>query len=46
MGTTYTLMGYLQKTGTSTVYNRFDFWLNPTAQEMATLTGAARVTGW
>ena len=40
VGTTYTLMGYLQKTGTSTVYNRFDFWLNPTAQEMATLTGA------
>lgn len=40
VGTTYTLMGYLQKTGTSTVYNRFDFWLNPTAQEMATLTGS------
>lgn len=40
VGTTYTLMGYLQKTGTSAVYNRFDFWLNPTAQEMATLTGA------
>lgn len=40
VGTTYTLMGYLQKTGSSTVYNRFDFWLNPTAQEMATLTGA------
>lgn len=40
VGTTYTLMGYLQKTGPSNVYNRFDFWLNPTAHEMATLTGA------
>lgn len=39
MGTSYTLMGHLQKTGTSTFYNRFDFWLNPTTEEMATLTG-------
>jgi len=37
--TTYTLMGHLQKTGNSTVYNRFDLWVNPSAAEMASLTG-------
>jgi len=40
VGTTYTLLGYLQKTGGSNVYNRFDLWVNPTAQEWSTLTGA------
>lgn len=40
IGTTYSLMGYLQKTGTSTFYNRFDLWVNPTELEVATLTGA------
>lgn len=40
VGTTYTILGYLQKTGTSKVYNRFDLWVNPTAHEWATLTGA------
>lgn len=39
-GTTYSLMGYLQKTASSSVYNRLDFWVNPTAQEIATLTGS------
>lgn len=40
LSTTYSLMGYLQKTGSSTVYNRFDLWLNPTADELSTLTGS------
>lgn len=39
-GTTYSLMGYLQKTASSSVYNRFDFWVNPSAEEIATLTGS------
>lgn len=39
LGTTYSLMGYLQKTAGATTYNRFDLWLNPTAQEISTLTG-------
>lgn len=40
VGTTYTILGYLRKMGASTVYNRFDLWVNPTAHEWATLTGA------
>lgn len=40
LGTTYSLMGYLQKTANSGVYNRFDFWVNPSAEEIATLTGS------
>lgn len=40
LGTTYRVMGYLQKTGTSVVYNRFDLWVNPTSSEIATLTGS------
>jgi len=40
VGSTYSLLGYLQKTGGSNVYNRFDLWVNPTANEWATLTGA------
>ena len=40
LGTTYSLMGYLQKTGASAVYNRIDLWVNPTADEMMNLTGA------
>lgn len=40
LGTTYSLMGYLQKTANSSVYNRFDLWVNPSAQEIATLTGS------
>lgn len=39
LGQTYTVMGHLQKTGTSTVYNRFDLWVDPTAAERSTLTG-------
>lgn len=38
--TFYSVMGYLQKTGGSSVYNRFDLWINPTANEISTLTGA------
>ena len=40
VGTTYSDMGYLQKTGTSVVYNRFDLWVNPSSSEIATLTGS------
>lgn len=40
LGTTYSLMGHLQKTAGSTAYNRFDFWVNPSAEEIATLTGS------
>ncbi len=40
VGTTYSLMGYLQKTGGSVNYNRFDLWVDPTAVEIANLTGA------
>lgn len=39
LGTTYSLMGHLQKTGGAAQYNRFDLWLNPTPDEVATLTG-------
>ena len=40
LGTTYSLMGYLQKTGNSAVYNRIDLWVNPTADELMNLTGS------
>lgn len=44
--TTYVLFGHLYKTGTSTTYNRFDAWLNPSALEMSTLTNpSATSTG-
>ena len=38
--TNYRVFGYLYKSSNSTVYNNFDAWLNPTAYEMQTLTGA------
>lgn len=38
--TSYHLMGYLSKTGNSKNYNSLDVWLNPTATEMISLTGA------
>ena len=37
---TYQLFGHLYKSAGSSTYNRFDAWLNPTAEEMNTLTGA------
>jgi hypothetical protein len=40
IGTTYSLLGYLQKTGNSTLYNRIDLWVNPTANELMNLTGS------
>lgn len=40
LGTTYSLMGYLQKTGNSAVYNRIDLWVDPTADELMNLTGS------
>lgn len=44
--TDYHLMGYLYKTGNSKTYNAFDLWLNPSDEEMITLTGAdAHITG-
>ncbi|GAB3386221.1 PEP-CTERM sorting domain-containing protein [Massilia agri] len=36
---TYTLFGRLSKAGSSANYNSFQLWLNPTAQEKASLTG-------
>ena len=42
-GVNYHLMGYLHKTGSSSgVYNALDVWLNPSDEEMRTLTGADR----
>ena len=38
--TTYSLLGYLQKTSGSSTYNRFDLWINPTAAEIGSLTGS------
>jgi len=39
-GQEYRIFGYLYKDKNSAVYNNFDAWLNPTAYEMQTLTGA------
>lgn len=38
--TTYHLFAHLYKGANSTVYDHFDLWLNPTAEEMQSLTGA------
>lgn len=37
-GTTYVMFGHLYKTDGSSTYNNFDAWLNPTAEEMLSLT--------
>ena len=42
-GQTYHLLGYLSKTGGSEYYNSFAAWMNPTAYEMTSLTGADKV---
>lgn len=42
-GQTYHLFGYLSKTNGSEYYNSFAAWMNPTADEMNSLTGADRV---
>ena len=42
-GQTYHLLGYLTKTNGSGFYNSFAAWMNPTADEMNSLTGADRV---
>lgn len=39
-GTQYHLMAYLHKTNGASFYNTIDMWLNPTADEMSSLTGA------
>lgn len=39
-GQSYHLFAHLYKATGSTTYNRFDAWLNPTAEEMASLSGA------
>lgn len=39
-GQTYRLFAHLYKSAGSATYNRFDAWLNPTAGELASLTGA------
>ncbi len=37
--TNYTIFGRLYKDNGSTTYNRFDAWLNPTSDELMSLTG-------
>lgn len=39
-GTQYHLMAYLHKTNGASFYNTIDMWLDPTADEMTSLTGA------
>jgi len=39
-GQTYHLLGHMYKSNGSAFYNNFDAWFNPTAAEMASLTGA------
>lgn len=39
-GQTYRLFAHLYKSAGSATYNRFDAWLNPTAGELASLSGA------
>lgn len=39
-GVTYHLFAHLYKSTANGVYDRFDMWLNPTAYEMESLTGA------
>lgn len=40
VGQTYHMVGYLQKTGNSAVYNRFDLWVDPTDTMLDSLSGA------
>jgi len=42
-GESYHLLGYLSKTNGSEYYNSFAAWMNPTAYEMTSLTGADNV---
>lgn len=43
LGSTVRLVGLLEKTGTSTVYNKYSLWVDPTASELNSLTGADAV---
>lgn len=43
VGESYELVGYLQKVGGSAVYNRYSLWVDPTADELDSLTGADAV---
>lgn len=43
LGNTVRLVGLLEKTGTSTVYNKYSLWVDPTVAELDTLTGADAV---
>ena len=46
IGQTYHLVGLLQKTGSSSTYNKFDLWVDPTNAELLSLTGVdASATG-
>ena len=38
-GVTYRIVGHLYKDANSSTYNKFDAWLNPTADELANRTG-------
>ena len=42
-GQSYHLLGYLTKTSGSDYYNSFAAWMNPTAYEMTSLTGADKI---
>lgn len=43
LGSTVRIVGLLEKTGTSTVYNKYSLWVDPSANEFDTLTGADAV---
>ncbi len=43
IGQTLRLVGLLEKTGTATNYNRYSLWVDPTAGELASFTGADAV---
>ena len=43
LGTTVHMVGLLEKTGTSAVYNKYSLWVDPTAFELNSLTGADAV---
>lgn len=43
VGTTYHLFALLEKAGGASSYNRYSLWVNPTADEMTSLSGADAV---
>jgi hypothetical protein len=46
VGQTYSILGLLEKAGSSTTYNKYSLWVDPTASERSNLLGAdVSVTG-